>query len=181
MPPVSAEYQFRRRVRKALDEGRVPRAQGSVNCAILAEMLSERDCASEASTEPETDRGRHLYIIECAAAPGLVKIGRSSNPARRAAELQAGQWFWVKVLAAFSDAGHLERSIHRALQHSRETDIPGTEWFRLPYVDALDAVVAALDSAEARATPPRSSASSSGVGVRTNRPDARDPERMAPR
>ena len=152
MPPVTAEYQFRRRVRKALDEGRVPRAQGSVNCAILAEMLSERDGTSDASTEPETtDRGRHLYIIECSAAPGLVKIGRSSNPARRATELQAGQWFWVKVLAAFSDAGHLERSIHRALQQSRVTDIPGTDWFRLPYLEALDAVVAAIGDEPIRA------------------------------
>ena len=181
MAPTSAEYRFRRRVHRALERGESYQARGSVNQALLQEMLSQRDCASEASTEPETDRGRHLYIIECSSAPGLVKIGRSSDPARRAAELQAGQWFWVKVLAVFSDAGRLERSIHRALQHSRETDIPGTEWFRLPYVDALDAVVAALDSAEARANPPRSSASSSGVGVRTNRPDARDPERMAPR
>jgi hypothetical protein len=115
-------------------------------------MLLERDGTSDASTEPETtDRGRHLYIIECSAAPGLVKIGRSSNPARRAAELQAGQWFWVKVLAAFSDAGHLERSIHRALQHSRVMDIPGTEWFRLPYLEALDAVVAAIGDEPIRA------------------------------
>ena len=115
-------------------------------------MLSERDCASDASTEPEaTDRGRHLYIIECSAAPGLVKIGRSSNPARRASELQAGQWFWVKVLAAFSDAGHLERSIHRALQQHRVTDIPGTEWFRLPYLEALGAVVGAIGAGPVRA------------------------------
>ena len=127
-------------------------AYGPKNQAILAEMLSERDCASDASTEPEaTDRGRHLYIIECSAAPGLVKIGRSSDPARRAAELQAGQWFWVKVLAAFSDAGHLERSIHRALQQYRVTDIPGTEWFRLPYLEALGAVVGAIGAGPVRA------------------------------
>ena len=147
-----AEYQLRRRITRSLRQGKVPGAYGPKNQAILAEMLLERDCASEASTEPETiDRGRHLYIIECSAAPGLVKIGRSSNPARRATELQAGQWFWVKVLAAFSDAGHLERSIHRALQHSRVTDIPGTEWFRLPYLEALDAVVAAIGDEPIRA------------------------------
>ena len=41
MPPTPAEHRFRQRVRKALEQGKVYQARGSVNQTILQEMLSE--------------------------------------------------------------------------------------------------------------------------------------------
>ena len=167
----TAEYAFRAKVRKAFKEGKMPRANTPVNKAILAEMLLEH--TSEASTELETvSRGKHLYIIECSAAPGLVKIGRSSDPARRAFELQTGQWFWVKVQAAFTDAGHLEKTVHHALRNKRATDCPGVEWFHVSFIEAVDAIVWAMDE------PARSVARPARPGDTTNRPDAHDAETM---
>ena len=143
------EATLRWRIRKALEEGRAYHPRNSANQSILDEMISESD---EREEDVRSDRGAHLYIMECSAAPGLVKIGRSSDPNRRAGELQASQWFWVKVRAAFTDAGHLERAIHCDLRHRRVDDIPGTEWFRISFTEALDAVCRAIDEGGARSS-----------------------------
>ena len=100
------------------------------------------------------DRGRHLYIIECSAAPGLLKIGRSNDPWKRAVSLQAGTCFWMNVKATFSDAGPLERTVHYTLRHRRVTDIPGTEWFRLSYIEALEAITSVLKDDQEGASAP---------------------------
>ena len=44
-----------------------------------------------------------------------------------------------------SDTSTEPEAVHRDLQHRRVTECPGTEWFQHSLVEALDAVLAAMD------------------------------------
>ena len=118
--------------------------------AVAAEGWKTRTedaaCNVEASSEQTSifraSQGQNLYIMERSDMPGVLKIGRSDNPAKRAASLQCGHCFWVKVLATFPDAGCKEHAIHSALECYRVPEGPGTEWFRVPFAMALETVVA---------------------------------------
>ena len=90
--------------------------------------------------------------MACSAAPDLLKIGRSNNVAGRAAALESSQWFRIKVLAIFPDAGQKENAVHRALRDCRVLDCPGREWFRATLADALAAVTAVDQEATNPAT-----------------------------
>jgi len=87
----------------------------------------------------------HLYVMTRSDAPGLLKIGRSSNPERRAQDLHGGHCFHVNVLCAFPQAGHIETPVHHALVSHRVAG-PGREWFRLSVARALAKIGELLDS-----------------------------------
>ena len=65
-----------------------------------------------------------------------VKIGRSDNVKRRKRTLEAGQNFFVEVVAIFPGKGWLEKEVHRNLQDYRSTSGAGTEWFNICAEDA---------------------------------------------
>ena len=85
----------------------------------------------------------HLYVMSRSDAPGVLKVGRSDEPERRATQLQSGHCFWVNVQATFKGYGGLERHIHRVLEHTREQGA-GKEWFRTDLHVVLSAITLAL-------------------------------------
>ncbi len=87
----------------------------------------------------------HLYVMSRSDAPGLLKVGRSDNPERRALDLQSGHCFWIVVQAAVNGHGDCEREVHRLLQHVR-MDGPGREWFRSDLPDVLETIATAARS-----------------------------------
>lgn len=72
----------------------------------------------------------HLYVMQRSDAPGVLKIGRSDDPTKRAGSLQSGHCFFVRVLAVFQDAGHHERLVHEQLNEFNVQTGAGQEWFR---------------------------------------------------
>ena len=85
----------------------------------------------------------HLYVMSRSDAPGLVKVGRSDNPERRAFDLQSGHCFWIVVHAVVNGRGDCEREVHRLLQHAC-VDGPGREWFRADLPAVLEAIARAI-------------------------------------
>ena len=72
--------------------------------------------------------GEHLYVIAAAEA-GLVKVGRSWDPARRCRDIgHSCPWLGVELVAVFHEAGCLEAACHRAVQETMPR--AGREWFR---------------------------------------------------
>ncbi len=114
---------------------------------------------------------QHLYLMVRSDAPGLLKIGRSKDPANRAKQLETSQCFHVTVAAVFEGAGDLEPYVHSKLAACRELGGPGTEWFRTSCAAALCAVGEAMDAsppqppASSASSSPSSSSSSPSVGV----------------
>jgi hypothetical protein len=72
-----------------------------------------------------------LYIMVNSLIPGLVKVGRSAFPDRRAKQLSAGQPVQVIVKRSYSTKGFLERIIHQKLATCRVTGGAGMEWFKI--------------------------------------------------
>lgn len=71
-------------------------------------------------------RGTHLYVMQ-SDVTGAVKIGRSSNPAKRLQELQTGSPYRLRLLASFEGKGPMELGLHRDLERFR-LKMKG-EWF----------------------------------------------------
>jgi len=81
-----------------------------------------------------------LYIMERSDAPGMVKIGSSSNPERRRRELQESHTFTMKLLAVFPCKGYLEHKVHHRLSPSRVWTGPGREFYSLTPAEAFTTV-----------------------------------------
>jgi len=91
----------------------------------------------------------HLYAMCRSDAPGVIKVGRSDDPTRRAHELQAGHFFAMTVLARVEHAGPHERAVHAALQDRRiQGPGPGIEWFRCSLGEVLVAIGHVLGTSE---------------------------------
>ena len=127
--PLSARDQAAARYRRSFDAGvEPPPPRTAANRALLEEVRQEmcqearqeESASSNGSVVSEAPvAGQHLYIMQRSDAPDLLKIGRSNDPMRRAAAIQAGQCFSVKVRAMFPDAGSKEHDVHRILHHHR--------------------------------------------------------------
>ena len=87
----------------------------------------------------------HLYVLSRSDAPGLLKIGRSHAPDSRAATLQSGHCFWVKVDATFKGYWHFELQVHQLLPH---TQVPGAgqELFHAELYVARSAISLAMQT-----------------------------------
>jgi len=72
-------------------------------------------------TKPLLDRNS-LYFITCG---DLVKIGKSTNPQQRLAQIQTSAPGPCVMTACFKSAGYLEAEIHRLLREQRRHG----EWF----------------------------------------------------
>ena len=97
------------------------RTCGGLDCDNVdgPEVLATSERCQPCHDQRQRDRGRHLYIIVCSVAPRLLKIGRSSDPSKRAVDLQSGQCFWMSLREIIHDAGPREHAVHRALKHRR--------------------------------------------------------------
>ncbi len=83
----------------------------------------------------------HLYVIGEGDGSGIVKIGRSRNPASRLGEIQVGNPRRVQILLVIPEAGRHENALHGKFS-SRHL---GGEWFDLGEDDPIGRVQRALD------------------------------------
>ena len=72
-----------------------------------------------------------LYVMSNSLLPGMIKIGRSTNPEERAKQLGASHPFRIKVELSYGGKGFLEKTLHDRLKHRRVEGGLGREWFRL--------------------------------------------------
>lgn len=77
-----------------------------------------------------------LYVMKYSFDDTAVKIGRSDNVKRRKRELEAGQNFFVEIVAIFPGKGWFEAEVHRNLQDYRSKRGAGREWFNICATDA---------------------------------------------
>ena len=95
----------------------------------------------------------HLYVMSRSDAPGLLKVGRSDDPERRAGDLQSGHCFWIVVQAVINGRGCCEHEVHRRLQHAR-VDGPGREWFQVDLPQVLQVIAGVVGDAVNREIQP---------------------------
>ena len=85
-----------------------------------------------------------LYCMRYRGNTTTVKIGRSDNPQKRARGLEAGQDFFVDVVAIFPKKGYMESHVHEVLKEKRSTRGAGTEWFDIPAEEAVERIAKIL-------------------------------------
>jgi len=71
--------------------------------------------------------GEHLYVIQMDVT-GAFKVGRTSNPPRRLAELQTGAPHKLRIICVAFGQGFRERKVHALLRRYRTRAYSG-EWF----------------------------------------------------
>ena len=77
-----------------------------------------------------------LYVMKYSFDDTAVKIGRSYDVKRRKCGLEAGQNFFMEVVAVFPGKGWFEAEVHRNLQDYRSKRGAGREWFNICAADA---------------------------------------------
>ena len=99
---------------------------------------SAAEFRADGKTGKRTRGPKHddLYVMKYSFDDTAVKIGRSDNVKRRKRELEAGQNFFVEVVAVFPGKGCFEKEVHRNLQDYRSTSGAGREWFNICAEDA---------------------------------------------
>ena len=73
-----------------------------------------------------------LYIIQSDKS-GMIKIGRSRNPAKRLKQLQTGNPNRLKLIASFKGMGWREKLLHERLESWSEQG----EWFNYGCVGSI--------------------------------------------
>ncbi len=110
-----------------------------------AEPASEEVPAKRPRMEPE-----HLYIMALSSdLTGAVygfKVGRSGDVQQRANALAESMPFTMVVLATFQGAGHVEKRVHSLLDHRRNTEGRGREWFHMPLSVVIQMVGVAMEA-----------------------------------
>jgi len=111
------------------------------NCLVksLIIQLTPGPSSEAGSLAPDS-----LYIMKNPLIPGLVKIGRSAFPDRRARQLSAGQPFQIEVKRCYEAKGYLEKKVHQKLAPCRVTGGLGTEWFRMTLKQATCMIEATI-------------------------------------
>ena len=74
----------------------------------------------------------NLYIIQ-SDLTGMIKIGRSKDPAKRLNQLQTGNPNKLKLIASFEGEGWKEKNLHERLEKFR---LEG-EWFSYECVGCI--------------------------------------------
>ena len=103
-----------------------------------------------------------LYIAKRTDAPGLVKVGRSNNPAARLLQLPTGHCFKMVLVATFPGLGHMETTIQRGLRPTRVDTGYGREWFQSTAANVLHEIIMSLEANQDRAESETSTTSSVG-------------------
>ena len=74
----------------------------------------------------------YLYIIQSDVS-GMIKIGRSKDPAKRLKQLQTGNPNKLRLIASFKELGWREKIIHESLKKWSEEG----EWFNIECVGSI--------------------------------------------
>lgn len=114
---------FARRFSKPLRESRILANMAGILLISPACEADMRESDNPAVTPKVTQTHTHLYVIE--SDGGLVKIGRSGNPKRRCAALQAASGLRLRLVRVFAGRGMEERAFHDHLKAHRRSG----EWF----------------------------------------------------
>ena len=88
-----------------------------------------------------------LYLAMRSDARSILKVGRSSNPARRCRDLESGHVFQMKLIAVWPGAGSCETAAHRALQAFIRVPGPSREWFHASAAEVYAAVALCMGAA----------------------------------
>jgi hypothetical protein len=111
---------------------------------VLGMTLDALDVAAHAA--PRGERAGALYVLTNDAMPGLVKVGRSNNVARRRHELSSATGvplnFRVAASLIVPDAVAAERAAHAALAPHRLND--NREFFCVTPARAVEHISRAL-------------------------------------
>ena len=105
--------------------GKLGRQANCIQCMRSANSTLEDTC---------------LYVMSNSRIPGEYKIGRSSHPYERAADLQQSHNFNMVVHAIFDGLGHREYDIHCALDAFRIQGYKSREWFAGSLADLLQVI-----------------------------------------
>ncbi len=90
--------------------------------AALAQVASHESGDDARRPKPRKD-ALHLYVLQ--AEDGPIKVGRSSDPQQRLADIQCASARRIKLVKVFEWMGDQERSVHAQLASYR---LQG-EWF----------------------------------------------------
>lgn len=110
--------------------------------------MTEAETAGAEEAPAVQAKPDHLYVI--GAGDGIVKIGRSANPASRLSSIQTGNPRKMLILHLVPEAGELEALVHGEFSRIRL----GGEWFNFGTGDPVAEVSAAIErihAAEAKA------------------------------
>ena len=87
-------------------------------------------CSAEEKSEPLSA----LYVMRNTLLPDLVKVGQSSDAAKRAVELSKCHPFDIEICYEYPGFGHLESTTHDRMRPYRFTGVKackGREWFEM--------------------------------------------------
>ncbi len=106
--------------------------------------------SEEAPAKRPRMEAEHLYIMALSIDPtgamcGL-KVGRSGDVQQRALALSESMPFKIIILATFQGAGHVEKRVHSLLDHRRNTEGRGREWFHMPLSVVIQMVGVAMEA-----------------------------------
>ena len=114
--------------------GKLGRQANCIQCMRSANSTLEDTC---------------LYVMSNSRIPGEYKIGRSSHPYERAADLQQSQNFTMVVHAVFPHLGDREYEIHSELESFKVQEGSSREWFKIS-LSHIFQVIAALPPRQSR-------------------------------
>jgi hypothetical protein len=116
-----------------------------IAATVAFDEHTRRNDAPGCGDRPRTRERPDEYIYVIAGAAGLVKIGRSKDPAKRLVDLQGASGIRL-MLAYVSDgtkrAADMERAAHRRLHAERRIG----EWFETTVEEAIAAILACKDA-----------------------------------
>ncbi len=129
------------RVRKSM-QSNASKKKNLIECPKCKRIM--RTCCDIEASSSEDDH--HLYVMSASDGylPGLVKIGRSKNPAERACQLQEQMPFHIEIDCIYYGKGDHEKAVHEALEVFRVRSAPGKEWFELSKRQACEAIARVL-------------------------------------
>ena len=141
---------------------------------VLA-LLPGMAAAEFRATGRNSKRGREtqtddLYVMKYSSDNNAVKIGRSENVEKRRRNLEAGQNFFVEVVAIFPGKGSMEAEVHNRLRHYHSKKGAGREWFNITAADAALVCGSTLKEIEQACAQPMKSVAAPRVQVATQIP-----------
>ena len=106
-----------------------------------------------------------LYVMTFAEHPGIYKVGRTDDVAKRRTQINRGVFLTVQVLAIYENAGHLESGVHDLLAPYRMKSGNCREWFKCSTEHIHQTVMSVINSNSAL-SPEGDPLSPSGAPIR---------------
>ena len=118
-------------------QARVPTPDYDVDPNLACIRTIRRERYEAVDKREAKDLDGFVYVVTSPKWPGLVKVGKSRDPISRVGS--ANTWspercYVLEEYDFFQDYHAAERVVHQELAYCRVT---GTEWFRIPTLQAL--------------------------------------------